>query len=229
MPPPPPPGACAGMDPAAMGGDPGVGGPPPEEEARGMHGDKPVQFEMAGGFAGPGSTSIPTFGGGTKGTRYSRTAGNPAMHTNGSGRTPATDDVRRLQRQVGDLTARLARADAEKLVSQLEGEGILFDDRDGHVATLSKMKDAERNAFADKVIRKNYQRRPANPASPGTPGLARYAASGSAAGLNGQPGGYEPASGSEAVLFAEAIVASNGDEQKAIKMMRDRDQRLNRR
>lgn len=231
----PPPGPDAGGPP---GGGMPPGGGPDEEEARGMHGDGPVRFDDdgpdmyamgAGGFGGPGSTTIPTFGGGTKGTRYSRNGSQPMSGQQPRGQRPDPEVVR-LQRQVRELSIKNARAEARELVNQCIAEGVVIPDPDQEAAALASLPEKDRDYFVNNVIRAKYARRDADIGSP-LPhgGVARFSRT-DAAG-SGLPGAspaedqndFTPANAAEATMFADAQIKMGLP--AAIKFMRSRGRR----
>lgn len=220
---PPPPG------PPGAGGPPG-GMPPEEDEMRLGHGDRPVKFNYgATGFPGPGATTVPNV---TSGNRYSRNGARPTPSGTGSrpmARQQTDNEVVRLRRQVGDMALRLARADAEKLVTSLKAEGIVFgatpeeaqrgeaDD----IEFLARLGEADRQHYVNNTIRAKYARRQ-DPANPAYPGVARYAAPGVVgSGTDGGEFALDDmgASPQEAVAYADAVAAGRKPED-VIKLMR---------
>lgn len=220
----PPPGPGAGMEPgmAPMGGGGGPGMEDPEEEAQMFHGAPPVRFESTG-FPGPGSVGVPQFG-----KKFSRNGG---THMNGTRRPqqqprrPAAgnDRLSRLERQNQILVQKLSRAEAEKTIDTLKGEGIEFADEKAEVEFLALLDDASRKHHVENVIKKNYKRKPANPANPAYPGAARYAR----AEVGNQPDAddYTPENAQDAVAFADLQVKKGMTREQAIKHMRSRSQK----
>lgn len=138
----PPPGAGGEppMGPGGMGGGeggdmppgPGGGGEPPmppggETDARRMHGDSPVQMNAgpsSTGFPGPSNGFIPGMGGKKGGPpvgRMSRNGSQPmtGQRTRSRGVDPRDVQIIRLRRS-------LAQRDAEKIIDDLEREGVIF-------------------------------------------------------------------------------------------------------
>lgn len=241
----PPPGGDDGMapPPGMDGGGPlGCGMPPGamgEQDARGMHGEGPVKFEDDGpemyamgasGFGGPGSTTIPTFGGGTKGTRYSRNGSQPMAGQQRGQSAQPDPEVIRLQRQVKELSIKNARAEARELVNQCIAEGVVIPDPEQEAAALASLPEKDRDYFVNNVIRAKYARKDADIGSPlAHGGLARFART-DAAG-SGLPGAspaedqndFTPANAAEATMFADAQIKMGLP--AAIKFMRSRSRR----
>lgn len=228
------PGAPGGAPPGGqsmpgMEDDGGEGDMNPDEEERRDHGDAPVQFSGTG-FPGPGSTSIPTFGGGKKGTpvatgkRYSRTPG---------GNMASPELVRMQRRQEAleksnqALLLKLSRADAKEQIAALENEGVIFGDTPEEHANgkaeetefLALLNDEER-AQQINVIRSRYKRKKPDPTQPAFPGMARYART--------APGGkeseeeFDPQSPEQASEFADLLTLKKMSRAEAIKFMRSK-------
>lgn len=235
----PPPGMDAGGPPGGgmpPGGMP-PGGGPDEEEARGMHGEGPVKFDdgpemyaMGSGFGGPGSTTIPTFGGGTTGTRYSRNGSQPMAGQQRGQSAQPDPEVIRLQRQVRELSIKNARAEARELVSQCLAEGVIIPDPEQEALILASLPEKDRVAFVNNTIRAKYARRESEIGLPMPHGgVARFARP-DAAGT-GLPGAspaddqndFTPANAAEATMFADAQIKMGL--AAAIKFMRSRSRR----
>jgi len=235
----PPPGP-GGPPPGPGGPPPGPGGPPPgeeddgmqgmypEEEERRQHGDTPVQFSGTG-FPGPGSTSIPSFGGkrpmpATTGKRYQR-PGSKAPQ-NGSA-SVNNNEMIRMQKHLKELTLKLARADAEKQISALESEGVIFGDtpdenargRAEETEFLALLEDADREQQVG-VIRSRYKRKKADPANPAYPGVARYARTDS--GSTNAADEYDPETPEQANEFANLLSIKKMSRAEAVKFMRSK-------
>jgi hypothetical protein len=177
-----------------MGGgmDDGMGMEPEEQDSRRGMGKKPVQMGAGGGptgFPGPNNATIPAFG--KKPNQMSRgqqrgTSVNATRQRSRTGEDPRDATIRRLR-------LKLARSEAERLVADIEREGVIFS-QDRTVAekikfarveelTLAILHDEDSKDagqpdtyVADRVeeMRTCYQRRRPDPAAPQSVGLARY-------------------------------------------------------
>lgn len=213
----------------------------PEEESREEHGNNPVRFEagveegqegedagpfrksVSTGFAGPGSTSVPTFGKGGK--------AKPTSYSRGSNNVKTNPQVVRLQRHVDNLTLKLARKDANELIQQLKSEGIVFGDTPQEAAEgerdeaefLALLGEDDRQYHVNNVIRKRYKRKRSDPANPANPGLARYARPTDQGSADDD---FEPNDSMEASEFADLLTLKKMDRAAAIKFMRNKRQRM---
>ncbi len=246
MPPPGPGGEGAPPPPEEGMGEGGEGDdemPPdegnPEEDERRMHGEKPVQFDaMSSGITGPSDSYIPSFEK-HKGKRVQPYSRKETVMTRGGG----DSRVAKLERELERLRLKLSRADAEKTIQQLKGEGVVFGDTPEESAAgeqdeinfLSELAPEEQ-AYQVEIYRKRYKRKRANPGNPTTVGVARYARSelsangvsqnGHAAGLDAD-GEFVPETTEEASDYADLIAVKKMSRKDAAqKMMRIRRERL---
>lgn len=227
MPPPAPPGAPDGMGadlpPDGMDdSDPDDTPLDPDEESRRAQGGNPVQFSQVTNMAGPRNTAIPTTGG----KRYARPAGRQQQ--------PKSENAV-LRREVHEMKFKLARMEAEKAISALEAEGVIFGDtpqaseqakgeQTDYCAYLY-MRSQEDFDHEVNVMRTRYKRRKPNPANPVQPGVARYARNGVAPAPAESDEDYEPTNPMEATAFADAQVQGMS-RTDAIKFMRKNRERF---
>jgi len=216
---------------AAGGQDDGMGGQPPEMDDRRDHGDQPVQFSQTG-FAGPGSTSVPSFAGGTTGKRYQRpaTSGSSTVSNN-----PELIKMRRrteaLEKSNAAMVMKLARADAEKQINALEREGVIFGDtpeehEQGKVDEtefLTLLNDEDRPQQVS-VMRSRYKRKRPDPANPANPGVARFSrtAGNSDPSKEEEEDEFDPQDPQEACDYVACQTDRGMSKPEAIKFMRKR-------
>lgn len=246
-------GGSPGMGAPPPGGPGGPGGAPPmDPEAARFHGAPPVRFEedepemyAATGFAGPGSTSVPSFGGGKK--PFSRNGNsNGSAKVNGtqtrqSRQQPAprggtqNPELLRMQRSLAAvqesnrrLVAKLARSEAEKHIAALKDEGIVFGDTPDDAAKNEKEEvdflavlDERDQAWQLSRIRRLYKRRAADPAQSPFGELARFSRPPDNTDPS-DPNSYEPKTPQEAALYADALQKTKMDVPAAVKLMRSR-------
>jgi hypothetical protein len=202
--------------------DDGMGMEPEEQDSRRGMGKKPVQMNAGGGptgFPGPSNVNIPAFG--KKPNQMSRngqqrgTSVNATRQRSRTGEDPRDATIRRLR-------LKLARSEAERLVNDIEREGVIFS-QDRTLADKIKLSRVEELTLAilhdedskdagtpdtyvqDRVeeMRTCYQRRRPDPAAPQSVGLARYGRSVVPGTEGAEDEEFEPQSPQEASEMAD--------------------------
>jgi hypothetical protein len=200
----------------------------PDEEARDEHGEEPVRFGAGTCMPGPGNVNIPTTGGGRKG-KYSRT---PTPRTNTMPRQPAAPnpELVRMQRRLNDMQMKLSRRDAEAMITELEGEGIVFGDTPEEAAAgraeeaefLALLSEDDRNYHVNNVIRKRYKRKDTDPVNTSYPRASLYARPQAGSPEGGEGDDFDPKTPEEASTFADLMTLRKMSRADAIKFMRSR-------
>lgn len=240
----------SGMEQSPMPGAEGMSDDLPSEEEdesrRGM-GERPVQMNQSTGLPGPMDTAIPGMNSNRK-NRMSRgnqrtthqPIRNGRANNNRSTQVPSNPELVRLQKQNNNLRLKLARSEAERIVNELESQGVLFtNDSDPQKYQEAKQQDTDeltyailhdedseetgqRDNYAEQIvdrIKTKYARKRPDPARPSSPRMSQY--SRQPENQNAEEDDFEPETPQQGTELAELQIGPKKlSRQEAIKAMR---------